>query len=78
MPIRVYQKRVFFIQNLGFITPTEARRISFEESLRFERVHEETYRNFGFEFVRIAPGSLLDRVNAIKRSASVGAKKCRA
>jgi hypothetical protein len=31
----IYQKRVFFIQNLGVITPTEARRISFEESLRF-------------------------------------------
>src|SRR5712691_2828351 len=70
----IYQKRVFFIQNLGFITPTEARRISFAESLGFERVHEETYRNFGFEFVPIAPGSLLDRVDAIKRSASVGAK----
>jgi predicted ATPase len=46
------------MQSLGFITPTEARRISFAESLRFERVHEETYRNFGFELVPIAPGSL--------------------
>jgi predicted ATPase len=65
----IYQKRVFFIQNLGYIKPTEARQISFEESLRFERVHEETYRNFGFELVPIAPGSLLDRVDAIKCSA---------
>jgi hypothetical protein len=55
--------------NLGFITPTQARRISFEESLRFERVHEETYRSFGFELVPIATASLLDRVDAIKRSA---------
>ena len=70
----IFQKRVFFIQNLDFIAPTEARRISFEESLRFERVHEEIYRNFGFEFVPIAPGSVLDRADAIKRSASVGAK----
>jgi predicted ATPase len=70
----IFQKRVFFIQNLGFITPTEARRISFEESLRFERVHEAIYRNFGFELVPIAPGSVLDRVDAVKRSASVGAK----
>jgi len=67
-----YQKRVFFIQNLGFIKPTEARRISFEDSLRFERVHQETYRNFGFEFVPVAPGSLSDRVDAIKRSARSG------
>src|SRR6266478_2967509 len=41
----IYEKRAFFIRNLGFITPTEARRISFEETLRFEKVHEETYRS---------------------------------
>lgn len=62
----IYQKRVFFIKSLGFITSTEARRISFEEALRFERVHEETYRNFGYEIVFIEPGILLDRVAAIK------------
>jgi predicted ATPase len=62
----IYQNRVFFIQNLGFIKPTAARRISFEETLRFERVHEETYRNFGFEIVSVEPGSVLDRVAAIK------------
>jgi predicted ATPase len=28
----IYEKRAFFIRNLGFITPTEARRISFEET----------------------------------------------
>jgi predicted ATPase len=48
---------------------TIARRTSFEESLRFERVHEEIYRNFGFEFVPIVPGSLSDRVDAITCSA---------
>jgi predicted ATPase len=62
----VFQKRVFFIRNLGYVTPTEARRISFEESLRFERIHEETYRSFGFEVVSIEAGSVLDRVSAIK------------
>ena len=63
----IFQKRVFFIQNLGFITPTEARRISFEASLRFERVHEEIYSSFGFELVPIAAGSVLDRAAAIKQ-----------
>ena len=62
----VYQKRVLFIKNLGFVTPTEARRISFEESLRFESIHEEIYRSSGFEIVAIEPGSLSDRVAAIK------------
>jgi predicted ATPase len=54
----IFQKRVFFIHSLGLVTPTEARRISFDEALRFERAHEETYRKFGFEIVSIAPGSL--------------------
>jgi len=62
----MYDKRVFFIRNLGFITNTEARRITFEETLRFEKIHEETYRNHGFELVEIEPGFLLDRVTRIK------------
>lgn len=62
----VYQKRVFFIRNLGFITPTEARRISFEDTLRFEKIHEETYREFGFELVPVERGSLAERVALIK------------
>jgi predicted ATPase len=61
-----YQSRVFFIRNLGFITPTEARRISFEETVRFEKIHEETYRDFGFELVSVEPGSLEERVSIIK------------
>src|SRR5215831_1179609 len=40
----IYQKQVFFIRNLGFITNTDARRITFEETLRFEKIHEDTYR----------------------------------
>jgi predicted ATPase len=63
---KVYRKQVFFIRNLGFIKPTEARRISFEESLRFEQIHEETYRSLGFEIVSIEPGSLGERVKAIR------------
>ena len=62
----IYQKRVFFIRNLGFITPTEARRISFEEMVRFEKIHEEIYREFGFELISIEPGSLKERVEMIK------------
>jgi predicted ATPase len=63
----VYQKRVFFVRNLGFITPTEARRITFEETVRFERIHEETYRDFGFEPISIEPGAVTERVAIVKR-----------
>ena len=62
----IYQKRVFFIRNLGFITPTEARRISFEETVRFEKIHEDIYRDFGFELVSVEPGSPAERVSIIK------------
>src|SRR4029078_7738179 len=52
----VYEPQVFFIRNLGFITPTDARRISFEETVRFEKIHEETYRDFGFQLASVEPG----------------------
>lgn len=63
---KIYQDRVFFIRKLGFVTPTEARRITLEETVRFEKIHEETYRDFGFELILVEPASLADRVRVIK------------
>ena len=62
-----YQQQVFFIENLGFCEPTQARRISFEDSMKFEKVHEETYLAFGYECIRIAPQDLARRVEQIER-----------
>jgi predicted ATPase len=62
----IYENRVFLIRSLGFVTPTQARQISFSEALRFERVHEEVYVSYGFALLSIEPGDLLDRVSAIK------------
>jgi predicted ATPase len=62
----VFQSRVFFIRNLGFITPTQERRISLEETVRFEKIHEDTYREFGFELLSIGPASIAERVSTIK------------
>jgi len=62
----IYENRAFFVRNLGFIKATEARRISFEETLRFEKIHEETYRDFGFELISVAPGTLVERVRMIE------------
>jgi predicted ATPase len=67
----LYEKRVFFIRNLGFVAPTEARRISFEDAVRFEKIHEEIYRGLGFELVYVEPGSVVERVRMIK--AAIGA-----
>ena len=74
----IFEQQVFFIQNLGFIEPTDARRISFEESLRFEKIHEDVYRDHGFSLITVAPGGVTERVNAIKaaiaqNSAPIGA-----
>jgi predicted ATPase len=48
------------------VKPTEARRISYQETVRFEKIHEDTCRDFGFELVPVERGSLLERVGAIK------------
>lgn len=64
----IFDSRVFFVRSLGFITRTEARRISLEDTLRFERIHEETYRKFGFELVMVEPGDLLRRVSLIEEA----------
>jgi predicted ATPase len=64
----IYQSRVFFIRNLGFVTPTDARRINFEETLRFEKIHERTYRDFGFELFSVQPRSVAERVRIIKEA----------
>ena len=61
----IFQQSVFFVRNLGFISPSNARRITFEEALRFERIHEETYRRLGFELIYIEPGSPAHRAAAI-------------
>ena len=69
---QIYQKQVFFIENLGFCEPTAARKISFQDSLRIEKVHEDTYRSFGYECIRIAPNELAARVAQIERHVLAG------
>ena len=63
----IYQKRVFFVQGLGFTAATDARRITPDDALRFERVHEETYRRFDYQIVPISAAPLLERIALIKK-----------
>jgi predicted ATPase len=65
---KVFEREVFFLRNLGFVAPTEARRITFEEALRFEQIHEQAYRELGFAIVWIEPGTVADRAAAIKKA----------
>ncbi|MGH3393293.1 MAG: hypothetical protein ACRDPO_01250 [Streptosporangiaceae bacterium] len=52
---------VFFVRPIGFIEPTAARRISYEESLVFERLHEVVYREHAFELIDVPPGPVDSR-----------------
>ena len=66
-----YEKTVFFIRNQGFVAATAARRISFADSLVFERIHERTYRDLSFEVVDVPAGPLAERVARIRRAVDV-------
>ncbi|MEV6993197.1 AAA family ATPase [Streptomyces sp. NPDC093228] len=70
----IYERQVLFVRNLGFCEPTAARRISFQESLVFEKIHEQSYRDFGYEFIDIPADDLSNRVavvdSVISRAAS--------
>jgi predicted ATPase len=64
----VYERSVFFVRNLGFVQPTAARRISFDDSLRFERIHEQTYLELGFELVDVPAGPIAERADLVLRT----------
>jgi predicted ATPase len=59
---RVYERRVLFVENLGFVTPTAARRISFAASLDFEAVHRQAYGELGYDLVSIPAATLAARL----------------
>jgi predicted ATPase len=60
-----YQRTVFFVRLMGFIVPTRARRIGLRDSLRFEKIHEDVYRQLGYELVEVPPAPIGDRVGQI-------------
>lgn len=61
----LFERRVFFVRLLGFITPTEARRISLAESQQFEAVHESVYRRLGFVVHNVQPADIDTRIRTI-------------
>lgn len=67
----VFEDVVFFPRLLGFITHTEARRISLEDAKRFEAVHEAVYREHGFDLVYLEPDSIAARVEQLLAVAGI-------
>lgn len=63
---QVYEHQVFFIRPIGFCEPTAARRISYQESLEFERCHEDEYIRLGFELVEIPPAGVGERAGLVE------------
>ena len=61
-----FERTAFLVRNLGFVEPTAARRISFADSLVFERIHEEVYRELGFTLVEVPPAPVAERVALIE------------
>ncbi|SCL72838.1 Predicted ATPase [Micromonospora citrea] len=76
----VYQRQVFLVEPLGFVTRTAARRIGYAGSLAFARVHEEIYRAHGHELVVVPPGPVPVRVALLeahlRRLASLPSDPC--
>ena len=64
---RVYRPEVFFVRSLGFVTPTEVRRISLADSIRFGELHEGAYLAHGFKLIHIDSAPAVQRVESIKR-----------
>lgn len=52
----VYQNKVFFFENLGFIENTNVRKISYEDALIFEQIHLDVYKEFGFNIIMVPKG----------------------
>jgi predicted ATPase len=50
---------------LGSASKVEARKITFEESLVFEQIHEETYLSLGYNLIKISLDALSERVHHI-------------
>ncbi|GIE29281.1 hypothetical protein Ait01nite_023260 [Actinoplanes italicus] len=63
-----YERDVFFVRHQGFVQPTAARRITLAESLVFERIHEDVYRELGYTLVDVPAGPLATRAGLIEET----------
>ncbi|HEX5597631.1 MAG TPA: AAA family ATPase [Micromonosporaceae bacterium] len=64
---RWYERMAFFVRHQGFIQATAVRRISYADSLAFEKVHELTYREVGFDLFEVPAAPLPVRVAAVQQ-----------
>ncbi len=72
---QTYENAVFFADGLGFITPTEARRITPNDALRFEDIHAETYRELGYDLIRVPRASAAARAAVVRQAIDRGCRR---
>jgi predicted ATPase len=63
---KVFEREVFFVRNLGYCEPTAARKISFEDAVEFEHLHEAVYRELGYDLIDVPAGDISDRIDVIR------------
>lgn len=61
----VYEPNVFFINNLGYIEKTAARKINFNDALNFEKLHKNIYQQFGYRLIHIPAIEIQKRTDII-------------
>ena len=64
-----YEHEVFFVRDLGFVVRTDARRITYEESLEFEAVHVAAYESLGYELIDVPQETVAERAGLIEGAA---------
>ncbi len=60
-----FNRRVFFIDSLGFVVPGLARNESLQDSLQKAACLEQNYRALGYELIHIPPASIEERVKMV-------------
>lgn len=61
-----FNKNVIFIENLGFIANTSARKITYTHALIFEAIHQYVYKKFGFNLIYIPKAALNSRAHQVQ------------
>lgn len=62
---QVYQNKVLFFENIGFVEHTEVRKISYEDALVFEQIHLDVYKQLGFQLIMVPKASIQERKSFI-------------
>ena len=61
-----YEREAFFVHDLGFVERTDARQITYEESVEFEDVHVATYESRGYRLINVPRGTVANRADVIE------------